>query len=260
MADRNHEIHEYYEADRASAENAVKIFEGQWVSTLPGFDIGSVPLFHDHRVKWSIDQAGGLAGKNCLELGPLEGGHTFMMHSAGAASITVIEANSRCYLKCLVVKELYNLINAKLLFGDFVSWVASTKQKFDYIHASGVLYHLVDPISTLNSLCSLTDQIYIWTHYADLSAMSEKDPRYVEGVVKQESVKVGSKSFVGLRRKYNTNSKADPKFCGGIHLDPIWIEKNAILEVLAINGFQTRIEHDSADHPGGPSCSIFAQR
>ena len=61
------------------------------------------------RGEWSLAEIGGAKGKNVLELGPLEGGHTYMFHQAGAESIIAIEANTRAYLKCLIAKEIFGL-------------------------------------------------------------------------------------------------------------------------------------------------------
>ena len=61
-----HQVHEFYESGIATHDTAIQIFDNQWVSKLPGLEAGTVPLFQDSRVEWSIDQAGGLKGKRCL--------------------------------------------------------------------------------------------------------------------------------------------------------------------------------------------------
>ena len=43
---------------------------------------------------WALSLLGSIEGQSVLELGPLEGGHTYMLHKAGA-NITSIEANKR---------------------------------------------------------------------------------------------------------------------------------------------------------------------
>jgi hypothetical protein len=60
-----------------TVDNALDIFKGEWSSHLPGFEkSGTAALFEDPRLLSIIDKCGGLSGKKCLELGPLEGGHT----------------------------------------------------------------------------------------------------------------------------------------------------------------------------------------
>jgi len=255
----NNPLHDFYCEKPASLKNAIEIFKDEWVSFLPGFNIGHVPLFEDERVQWAINQAGGVEGKCVLELGPLEGGHTYMLYKAGAKSITTIEANSRCFLKCLITKQLFNLSNVISLYGDFVKFLKEPNY-YDYIHAAGVLYHLIDPVGFLNLLCQSSKSIYLWTHYADKDAMPEDDERFTAGIVGCEDLSNDGFSYKGYRRRYLGDTNTDAKFCGGIYSNPIWIEKKTILHLLNINGFEVEIAHDMPNHPNGPCCSFFAQK
>lgn len=102
-----------YVKNAPSDQNAIDIFPGEWASMFPPpfntLKAGGIPLFQDSRVAWAFERLGGVVGQNVLELGPLEGGHSYMLELAGAASVIAIEANTRAYLKCLVVKEIFNL-------------------------------------------------------------------------------------------------------------------------------------------------------
>src|ERR1700712_4866105 len=77
-----------------TAQATVDLFAREWASRLPppldGVRAGMVPLFEDDRIAWAIEAIGGVDGLSVLELGPLEGGHTFMLQRAGAASIVAI--------------------------------------------------------------------------------------------------------------------------------------------------------------------------
>ena len=71
---------------------------------------GQVPLFNDDRISWFAEQINSNFEEfSVLELGPLEGGHSYMFEQLGAKEITAIEANSRAFLKCLIIEELLNL-------------------------------------------------------------------------------------------------------------------------------------------------------
>ncbi len=97
-----------YASEAPSPQLAVDIFAGEWSSRFPpGSDIdgGQAELFEDRRISWMIDQLEGVEGLRILELGPLEGGHTYMLDRAGA-DVVAIEANQRAYLKCLITKEV----------------------------------------------------------------------------------------------------------------------------------------------------------
>ena len=91
-------------------QHALNIFRGEWLSKLPPpfaeLQAGSNLLFEDARLEWGLDMLGGVQSKTVLELGPMEAGHTYMLEHRGAASIISIEANTRAYLKCLIIKGL----------------------------------------------------------------------------------------------------------------------------------------------------------
>jgi hypothetical protein len=70
-----------------SVQNAIDIFAGEWASRFPSngpaVNAGTVPLFEDPRLAWANETlreltGHGFAGQRILELGPLEGGHTYM--------------------------------------------------------------------------------------------------------------------------------------------------------------------------------------
>jgi hypothetical protein len=87
----------HYITDRPSPQHAVDLFAGEWSSHFPegapAVSGGQVRLFEDPRLVWAIDRLGGVRGKSVLELGPFEGGHSYMLERAGATSIDAIEAN-----------------------------------------------------------------------------------------------------------------------------------------------------------------------
>ena len=104
-------------------QNALDIFKGQWTSRLPErwsyLTAGFLPIFQDPRVSWAIEHLGGSEGKTVLELGPLEGGHSYMLENAGAESVLAIEGNANAFLRCLAVKEIVALKKVRFLCGDF---------------------------------------------------------------------------------------------------------------------------------------------
>jgi len=114
--------HEQYVDAAPSAKNLIDLIPG-WTSKLPGFvpvTAGVHGLFEDGRIDWALSILGGVYGKNIIELGPLEGGHTYQLLKAGASHVTALEANTYCLLKCLIVKEILHLERASLLLGNFI--------------------------------------------------------------------------------------------------------------------------------------------
>ncbi|UCI10439.1 hypothetical protein [Mesorhizobium sp. B1-1-8] len=144
----------------------------------------------------------------------------------------------------LVVKEALGIKNVRFQFGDFVPWLAKNNDHFDYIHAAGVLYHTVDPVAVLDAICKATDQVYVWTHYADMAAMPQTDARYVA----VEGSHAHGVDYKLYRRQCPTTPSTDPKFCGGVHKDPAWLEKPMILHILHEHGFKIEIAHDEPLH------------
>jgi predicted RNA methylase len=126
------DILDQYISSAPSPQNALDIFKDEWSSKLPAYlyelESGSVPLFSDARIEWVVNQLGSFEHKTVLELGPLEGGHTYMLERFGAASITSIEANTRAYLKCLIVKEVLGLNRVKFLCGDFIEFLRNNQE------------------------------------------------------------------------------------------------------------------------------------
>ncbi len=60
-------------------------------------------------------------------------------------------------------KALLGVHSAHLLLGDFVSWLEQDRRRFDVIWATGVLYHMTEPLPLLRLLADRTDRLYIWT-------------------------------------------------------------------------------------------------
>jgi hypothetical protein len=70
-----------------------------------------------------------------------------MLQRMNAKKIVSIEANTRAFLKCLCIKEIFNLDCVKFKLGDFIQFLEKTNSKFDLVFASGVLYHMLEPIT-----------------------------------------------------------------------------------------------------------------
>ncbi len=235
-----------YVDEAPSAQNLIDLIPG-WICRLPSsvpVTAGALELFAD--------------GKSIIELGPLEGGHTYMLLNAGAADVTAVEANSFGFLKCLIVKELLNLQRASFLLGNFVPWLAQGDKHADIVWASGVLYHMTDPVDLLESLSRVADTVYLWTHYVSDEEMPHGDPRRTL-ITETLEVPWHEHALRLYRRPY---LGADfPGFMGGVHPDPMWMERDHILLVLNTLGFN-RIDILPGDpaHPQGPNFALLARR
>jgi hypothetical protein len=246
-----------------SEQNAVDIFQGEWASAFPppyqDLKAGGIPLFQDGRTAWALNILGGVRGQNVLELGPLEGGHSFMLERAGAATVTAIESNTRAYLKCLVAKEILNLARVRFLCGDFTPYLQNSRQHFDLVVASGVLYHMKDPLQLLKLIADHTDRLFMWTHYYDPEIINSKS--YLKSkFVSQQSIPLGDQTVQLHRHEYQT-MLAEKSFCGGTESYSTWLTRDSLLHALRTYGFTTFEFHgETPDHPHGPALSLVATK
>jgi hypothetical protein len=189
---------------------------------------GGPDLTKDQRLIWHLEQLGGAKGKRVLELGPLEGGHTKMIIEAGATEVIAIEGNPDCFLRCLIVKEAFQLIQAKFLFGDFNLYVKDYKgEKFDFISAAGVLYHQINPAQLIHDMARITDNVIVWTQLAN-----ETQPSNIESTVE-------SNGFVyrGKIQDYHGSRKTKANYCGGLNDVSFWLYPDDMFKCFKDAGF-----------------------
>ena len=249
-----------YVAAAPAAQNAVDIFAGEWSSGLPLPDVtsGGIPLFADDRVDWAIEQLGGVAGRSVLELGPLEGGHTSMLLNAGA-SVTAIEAQTRAYLKCLIAKELLGMTDARFLLGDFMAYLRAEPEHVDVCFASGVLYHMRNPVETLALMGAVADQLFLWTHIYDEQVVRGSEllsPRFTTS----ETVEYEGFAHTLHRFEY-AESLQNKAFCGGSAIYSNWLSRADLFAALERFGWSVKaIAYDEPNHPHGPAIALVANR
>jgi SAM-dependent methyltransferase len=254
-------INDNYVSSSPSAQNAADLFADNWASHVPLDDLktGTIPLFADARIDWVVNHRGRFDHQSVLELGPLEGGHTYMLERAGAASILGVEANTLAYMKCLITKEILNTRNSRFLLGDFDKYLAETDDRFDFVLASGVLYHMVDPILTLTNMMRITDEIFIWSHFFDEQVMPADDPRAVlftgETVVRE----IGGKSLTYRLRGYGDSTMSNT-FIGGLTPGSVWLDKKETIAFMEAHGFTVTPSFEYDGHPHGPAACLYAKR
>jgi hypothetical protein len=252
-----------YTTDAPSHQAILDLFQGEWSSKMPAESKlvtvpGNAALFEDPRVHWAIDAVGGVADKTVLELGPLEGAHTYMLHMAGAKKITSIEANTKAFLKCLCVKEIFSLNRANFLLGDFVPFLHSVNRQFDVCLASGVLYHMTDPLLLLDSLSKVADSLVLWTHYYDkmIAEKSADRHRFEE----PEIIEWREQNFTLHKRHYG-EALDWGGFCGGSKSFAKWMTRDGILTSLKTLGYSSlKIAFETRNHPHGPCFAVCAQK
>jgi 2-polyprenyl-3-methyl-5-hydroxy-6-metoxy-1,4-benzoquinol methylase len=255
--------HEYYSVVAPSNQAMLDIFKGEWSSRMPAetglvTSPGQAGLFDDPRIAWAGQMFQGFEGKSVLELGPLEGGHSYMMQQAGASKVIAVEANNRAFLKCLIVKQILNLTNVQFLFGDFNRYLEQEERLFDIVIASGVLYHMTNPVRALNLMSSASRNLMLWTHYFDQKEIEERG-------LSSFYAPVESRSYAGLNISLAKKSYLEAVkwegFCGGAHDYAYWLTRDSLLALLKHYGFKRiEIAFDSPDHPNGPALALCAMK
>ena len=244
-------------------QNAIDIFQGEWSSKLPppydNLSAGQAALFEDPRVDWAINALGGVDQHNVLELGPLEGGHSFMLERRGVSRITAIEANTRSYLKCLIVKELLSLNQVDFLLGDFLVYLRDTEQRYDLCFASGVLYHMTNPMELIDLISKVSARIFVWTHYFDKDLV-ESNPPVRKKFSSQTNEEYDGNSYTLHWHEYQ-DALDWGGFCGGSKPRSAWMEREDILKCLDHFGFgNIEIGFDEPSHVNGPAFALVGTR
>jgi SAM-dependent methyltransferase len=240
-----------------SAQAAIDLFKGHWASRFPDLDppviAGDAPLFTvDHRPGQAAAAFGGgsgrLDGSRVVELGPLEGGHTYQLERLGA-EVIAIEGNAEAYLKCLIVKEVLGM-RAKFLLGDFGRYLDGVERPFDVVFASGVLYHMEEPLRLIERICRAGDNAFLWTHYYD----PERCQGFQGAVIAH-----GGVSVEHFRKGYGDQSHG--RFWGGLDDAACWLPRDEIVRAFKAFG-HTNVDvlEANPDHPHGPCFTIATSR
>ena len=255
-----------FESREPSNQSMADVFKGKWVSEVPGVLSGKSPKFTDNRVSGVLSSLSldSLSGMTVLEIGPLEGFHSYQLHSAGAQSVLAIESSVENFLKCLVVKEMFSLSSVSFRLGDAQKFLSSQHEKFDLGWAAGVLYHLQDPVQFIEKLLEHCDRVYIWTHFwsSEIDSLRNGQQRHFaphkdKNVFRQgKKVKLHARSY--LIKKYGRVPLG--LWQGGVQDITYWMEKKDILEAVTDAGFEILEVEADGQVNGLPCFGFVAQR
>jgi hypothetical protein len=239
-------------------QSSFDIFLETWSSSVPGYKTGNAGLFDDIRIKYFNDKLNTFKNKNVLELGPLEGGHTYMMSKLGASSIDSVESNTHAFLKCLITQNALKY-TANFILADCIRFLKENKKKYDFILCSGILYHMLDPLNLLSLISKATDRVGFWTHYYDFKIMNSRDD-----LKKKFNHIPLTKNFNGfevfLFEQNYFEALNWEGFCGGSNLQSYWLSRESLIRSIESLGFKIDIDNDDTLHPNGPCLTFFAYR
>jgi len=207
-------------------------------------------LTKDPRLVWHMEVLGGVEGKKILELGALEGAHTKMMIEAGARKVIATEGLSDCFLRCLVVKEAFELDKAEFLFCDFCDYVETIYDRFDIVSAAGVLYHQKNPVKLIYDLNRITDNVMVWSQVA-----SKDKPSKVES-----SIEFEGKVYNGKINNYQGTRLTSESYCGGLNDEAFWMYPEDMRRCFIDAGFVNIIEKESPPNINGDNLLFVASK
>jgi hypothetical protein len=180
------------------------------------------------------------AAETILELGSLEGAHTFILAGKpGVKRVLALEGREANLRKARLVQELLKVQNAEFAQENLEQTELTKFGKFDAVFCSGLLYHLPEPWKLIEQLQAVAPILFIWTQYAR----------------EEEAVEVGH----GLRGKIHIEGGPDEPL-SGMSPNATWLTLASLRALLSDSGYQRiDIMHDDPMHANGPAVTIGAR-
>lgn len=241
-------------------QNAVELFGDRWLIKLeelhPGLSSGSENYLRlDDRPAKAARHLGfvqgSLHGMAILELGPMEGAHSYQLSQLGG-DVLAIEANSLAYLRCLVMKEILQPARCRFLLGDCLRYLEQNETRYDLIFCSGILYHMADPFSLIAAMARRTDRVFLSTHYYDPA-----DPRGPD--CRPRQVARDGLELTFHEHAYQVDLAASP-FWGGTAPAAAWLSREDLLRCFEHFGFALSILDERRDLSAGHHITAAALR
>lgn len=174
-----------------------------------------------------------------LELGSLEGGHTFGLAARQHVKRVVgIEGRPENLDKARFVQHVLGIDNVEFVLTDLETTTLASLGRFDAVFCVGVLYHLRQPWRLLREISRVSDRLFLWTHYA-----------------REDSATENVSGYRGAW--YNEAGRMDP--LSGLSPTSFWPTLNALRDMLRQAGFiKLQILGDDREHPNGPCVTLAA--
>lgn len=188
--------------------------------------------------------------RTVLELGSLEGGHSFeLAKRPGVERVVAIEGREDNVKRAVFVRDLLGLSQVEFLVANLEEYPLSPLGRFDVVFCSGLLYHLPKPWRLVREIAMVSDHLFIWTHVASERVMRSWKQR-VKQLVRLEPTGYTYSEF-GL---------SDP--LSGMSNTSFWPTLAGLQRMLRRAGFtEQRILHTEPEHPhAGPAVTLAASK
>jgi hypothetical protein len=187
-----------------------------------------------------------LEGLVVLDLGCLEGMHSSLLQGFGAKKVVSIEGRKVNFLRALIVKNAFKLDRCEFLFGKVDEVLASFSGKFDLCLASGILYHLNNPVALLDRAGQLSQKLFVWSHYADDRYPADSQPGQIKW---NDHI---------YRGKY-VDEDIDI-IVGGLEKKVFWLFEEDLLAAVRDAGFGAIEIIRKEKHENGPAITFWAEK
>jgi hypothetical protein len=224
--------------DNPDHENSFKLFDGAWkfsFDKISSKEIMEFLLTVDGRPRLTSEIFQDFKTLSIVEFGPADGYNTAQLEIYGASNIISIESNVDAYMKCLVMKNFMNL-RGQFLLGDFLKYLDSLDEKLDLAYASGVLYHLIDPVNFLLKIGKHFDKLFLWSLYYDSEAIAS-DAYELRRFKDQSVVKINNTEFTYHKRLVDESMLPNGSYQGGIVQYSNWLSLADIEKAINLAGF-----------------------
>jgi SAM-dependent methyltransferase len=213
---------------------------GPWVFQfrIDGYDYGGgISAVGDPRVDQFL-RAAPTAG-SILELGSLEGAHTFILaQHPGVKRVVALEGRNANLRKARFVQALLQIHNVEFAQANLEHADLTQLGSFDVVFCCGLLYHLPEPWQLIQQCPSIAPLLFIWTQYAR----------------EDEGRDIGQ----GLRGKTHIEGGPDEPL-SGMSATALWLTLDSLRTLLTRSGYRKiDVIHDDPAHPNGPAVTIAA--
>lgn len=174
-----------------------------------------------------------------LELGSLEGGHSFSLASRPSVKYVLgVEGRDFNVEKARFVQGLLKMTNVEFVTANLETTDLASHGEFDAVFCSGLLYHLPKPWELIERISRVSPNVFMWTHYT-----------------KEEDINTSANGWPGFT--YQELGLADP--LSGMSADSFWPTLEGLQDMLKKYGFEkVHLIEDDPNHPQGPAITLAA--
>jgi SAM-dependent methyltransferase len=180
--------------------------------------------------------------RSILELGSLEGGHSFAMASwPQVEQVVAVEGRAANLRRARFVQSVVGQEKVRFVQANLETVDLSSLGDFDAVVCMGLLYHLPQPWRLLERIGRVSRGVLLWTHYCE-EARAKVTREHYRGRMYREWLF----AFEAL---------------SGLSSASFWPTRDGLLRMLADSGFtRTDVIEDDPGHKHGPAITVAGHR